>query len=251
MAGEGGTDPNAVTSASAAPVADAALVARVGKGDTHAFAELYRRHAGAVRTAVLDNVRDPDGIADVVQETFTRALSRLATLREPDRFRPWLLAIARHAAVDSRRHRNRVDDLEPEHAAALPAAQPSPETAASVRELGEMLDQGVATLTQRDATALSLVTHLGFGPEAVAAALGTTTGAAKVIVHRARRRVRDAVVLEVLVRAEGAGCEQFEALCGADDLLTAARHVKSCTPCQDAARVEVEPYEVDDPDSPA
>src|SRR3954469_18416186 len=97
---------------------DAELVGRVRQGDQHAFSELYRAHARAVHTAVRDNVHDADAAADVVQEAFTRALARLDTLREPDRFRPWLLQIARHAAVDHRRHRNRIGCLSDEAAEA-------------------------------------------------------------------------------------------------------------------------------------
>src|SRR3954471_7984221 len=90
---------------------DAELVARIREGDADAFSELYRLHSHAVGTAVRDNVHDADGVADVVQETFTRALARLDSLRQPDRFRPWLLSIARHAAVDHRRHATRVRAL--------------------------------------------------------------------------------------------------------------------------------------------
>src|SRR5581483_6631095 len=105
---------------------DAELVGRVRGGDVDAFSELYRLHAGAVLTAIRDNVRDPDGAADVVQETFTRALARLHTLREPDRFRPWLLSIARHAAVDQRRYNTRVTALSDDDADALRSTHEAP-----------------------------------------------------------------------------------------------------------------------------
>src|SRR5438309_194856 len=72
---------------------DAELVRRVRSGDAHAFSDLYRAHARAVHAAVRDNVRDADTAADVVQETFTRALARIDSLRRPDRFRPWMLSI--------------------------------------------------------------------------------------------------------------------------------------------------------------
>ena len=41
---------------------------------------------------------DRDEVEDVVQETFVRGFSRLATLRNADRFGPWMLAIARSRA---------------------------------------------------------------------------------------------------------------------------------------------------------
>lgn len=220
---------------------DAELVTRVRQGDAAAFAELYKAHAGAVHTVVRDNVHDADSAADAVQEVFARALAKLDGLREPDRFRPWLLSIARHVGVDSRRHRNRVELLEDDEADAIPtpASRRGPDEIAELSELADLLEGGVATLSRRDATAIALVTHLGFGPTEVAGALGVTPNAAKVIVHRARRRLRDAVSLQVLVRSEGVGCGEFEKLCGQDDKVAAARHLKTCEVCASAADAEV------------
>src|SRR4051812_30882601 len=84
------------------------LVSKLPAGDLGTFDELYRRHAGAVHLAVRDNVHAHESVADVVQEVFLRALERLDTLRDAERFRPWLLSIARHAAIDHRRARQRV-----------------------------------------------------------------------------------------------------------------------------------------------
>ncbi len=76
------------TTLEAATAGDRALVDAVRAGEAEAFSALYRAHVGAVRAAVRDNVHDPEGIADVVQDTFARALERLPSLRDPDRFRP-------------------------------------------------------------------------------------------------------------------------------------------------------------------
>ena len=59
-----------------------------------AFSALYRSHVGVVTQAIRDNVHDPETVADVTQEVFARALERLGTLRDTDRFRPWLMSIA-------------------------------------------------------------------------------------------------------------------------------------------------------------
>jgi DNA-directed RNA polymerase specialized sigma24 family protein len=84
------------------------------------FADLYRAHAPAVAVAVRDRLREPKAVADIVQEVvFTRALERLSTLHDADRFRPWVLAIARNAAADEGRFRD-------ETAAAVPSNEPSP-----------------------------------------------------------------------------------------------------------------------------
>jgi DNA-directed RNA polymerase specialized sigma24 family protein len=57
----------------------------------------------------------------------------------------------------------------------------------------------MAQLSARDAAAISMVVHLGFGPNEVAAALDISYGNAKVVLHRARQRLRDALVRQELL----------------------------------------------------
>ena len=171
---------------------------RARDGDSESFSELSSRHAPAVRVAVRDTVSDRDEQLDLVQETFARALQRLASLNDPALFRAWVLQIARHAAIDHRRRASRAVEVsidEPDRPQ-LPSKAPSPDELAELSELASRLQTGFARLSQRDATALSLAVHLGFGPAEIAIALGTTRANAKVILHRARRRLRKAAELE-------------------------------------------------------
>jgi len=172
---------------------DAELVAEAIL-DRGSFDALYHRHVRAVRTVVRDNVHDVDEQMDVVQESFAKALAKLHTLSDPASFRPWLLQIARNAAIDHRRRRLRaplehLDDHEP----VLATGDPSPDDIVEVRELVRQMTRHMVLLSPRDATVLSLVTQLGLGPEEVATALGITAGNAKVILHRTRRRLRTAL----------------------------------------------------------
>ena len=182
-----------------------ALVAAVLAGDMDAFATLYRAHVRSVAAAVRDNVRDPETVADVVQDVFVKALERLSSLRDPELFGPWLMAIARHAAVDHRRGRARGPVIV-EQDADPAATSPGPDTLAELGELAGLVRTCVAALPPRDATALTLVTQLGFGPADIAQSLNVTPGTAKVILHRARNRLRHALALELLVRRRAGGC---------------------------------------------
>lgn len=217
------------------------MVTAVRAGDQHAFSGLYAAHVGAVRMVVWDNVHDRDTVDDVVQEVFARALERLATLHDADRFRPWLLSIARHAAIDQRRQRkSAVDDRDTEEVAANGAG---PDEEAELAELARLVNTGVAGLSRRDAAALSLVLHLGYTPTDVAAVLHVTPGAAKVILHRARRRLRDAVAVEVLVHSQQADCPEFQMLLGTGDMTATLHHVRRCAACLRTAGQEVQLYE--------
>jgi len=224
------------------PVSSAAdMVRAVGEGDRRAFSVLYAAHVGAVRTVVRDNVHDRETVEDIVQEVFARALERLATLHDPDRFRPWLLSIARHAAIDERRQRKvTVDDGGPD---ALASPRPGPDEEAELSELCRLVNTRVAGLSRRDATALSLTLHLGYTPTQVAAVLHLTPGTAKVVLHRARLRLRDAVALEVLVHSQQANCPTFRALLDVGDMTVALQHIRRCALCLRTAGEEVQLYE--------
>jgi len=218
------------------------LVRMALAGDTSAFASLYRANVGVVSRVVRGGVSDPEAAADIVQDVFVKALERLDTLREPDRFHPWLLSIARNAIVDRHRSTGRApSSLDADKAVEPVDSARSAEEVAELSELARLVAGCVSGLSTRDATAVSMVTHLGLGPKEVALALGVSHDTAKVIVHRARRRLRDAMALELMVRRKGPGCPAFDAL-DSDDVVAAGRHVRSCTACAELVEAEVQLY---------
>jgi len=231
-----------VVVASAPPRSDADLVTAVRVGDTEAFSELYRAHAGAVRAVAANQLRDREAVADVVQDTFFRALRNLGSLQDPSRFRPWLLSIARNLATDQLRTRARTTVFDDAARYEVPDRGPGPVFLTELGELAEQVKGCVAGLSRRDATAIIMVTQLGFTPEQVASALGLSPGAAKVLVHRARRRMRHALVLQVMVRQPDLACPELQMLVK-DDPLAAAKHVERCETCISRAASEVMAFE--------
>jgi RNA polymerase sigma factor (sigma-70 family) len=183
-------------------MSDARLVAMALGESDDAFVALYRRHVGAVRRALSDHVHDPERRRDLVQEAFTRALAKLPTLREASLFRPWVLQIARNAAIDDLRSRShaRLEPIDDERW--MPAcSDDGPGPVAEARDLTSAIQASMATLSARDAAAISMVAHLGFGPAEVAAVLDVSYGNAKVVVHRARSRLRQALALRGMYSA--------------------------------------------------
>ena len=89
---------------------DAILVARAIAGDRTAHRLLYDRHRPAVHRLTRGfGALDRDDADDVVQDAFVRAFGNLAKLKEPARFGPWLLTIARNRAL-SRLARRRASE---------------------------------------------------------------------------------------------------------------------------------------------
>ena len=75
---------------------DGDVVASIVAGEPDGLAVAYDRYAGDLYGYCLSLLREPDDAADAVQDTFVIAASKLAGLREPDRLRAWLFAVARN-----------------------------------------------------------------------------------------------------------------------------------------------------------
>jgi RNA polymerase sigma factor (sigma-70 family) len=83
------------------------VVRRAQRRDAAAFAMLIERHERAALSVAFGVLGDGNASGDAVQEAFVRAWERLADLKEPGRFGPWLCGIVRNLAIDQlRRSRN-------------------------------------------------------------------------------------------------------------------------------------------------
>lgn len=98
---------------------DEALVARAGRGDKRAFAELYRRHVDAVFAYVRYRVRDEALAEDLCQDVFLNAYKAMPGFRWQGRLRPWLLRVAHNRVANHWRTRSR----RPQEAAPPPSGE--------------------------------------------------------------------------------------------------------------------------------
>ncbi len=175
---------------------DAELASSAAGGDDRSFDELHRRYETLVRGVVRSEVRGSNDTDDITQEVFAIAWMKLGGLRDPELFRPWLLQITRRTIVDQYRHRSRRPALENDDdltLASLPSGLSGPDEVSELRDLARSLKGGISGLSKRDATALSLAVHFGFGPAEIGEALSISPGNAKVVLHRARKRLREAI----------------------------------------------------------
>src|SRR5215469_4082540 len=78
---------------------DSEVVASIVAGDPAGLAVAYDRYAGALFGYCRSLLREPADAADVVHDTFVIAAVSLDQLRDRERLRAWLYAVARNLAL--------------------------------------------------------------------------------------------------------------------------------------------------------
>jgi RNA polymerase sigma-70 factor (ECF subfamily) len=222
---------------------DGVLVMAARAGSAPAFDELYRAHAPRVaQKARYRAGRDEHLVADIVQEVFTRALENLDRLRDPARFGAWIGAIADHVIVDHHRAAARSRPLDERTAEEIVSTDAPADSVAEAGEMARLLRRSVAGLSARDAAAITLVSTLGLSPAELGAVLGVSRGAAKVLLHRARARLRATLRMQALLDRRSSRCEELWQLVEDGATIGAARHVRDCAHCTAAdARPDATP----------
>ncbi|WP_375768946.1 RNA polymerase sigma factor [Archangium gephyra] len=183
-----------VGGASSAEDAERRLLTRARRGDPVAFRSLFEQHSLAVWRFLRDLFRDEAAADEATQETFVRAHGKLGALRDDARLSSWLLGIARHIYLESRRTRGTHLDIaseenEPLLEAALPS--PTPEDLLLDREMEGLLAEALGELREERRSALLLRIDHGLAYEDIAQVMGWSLPKVKNEIHRARLQLRE------------------------------------------------------------
>jgi RNA polymerase sigma-70 factor (ECF subfamily) len=204
-------DPAAGATASAGP-ADDEFLAALRAGDEAAIARLVTRHHGAMVRAAMTYVRDRDTAEEVVQEAW------LAIVRGVDRFEgrsslaTWMYRIVTYQARSRATREPRAIPLSAfEGAAGEPTVEPSrfapgghwsdaprywgPDASTRLleREAQEVIAATLEELPPAQRTVITMRDIAGLEAHEVCAALDVSPGNQRVLLHRARARVRAAL----------------------------------------------------------
>jgi RNA polymerase sigma-70 factor (ECF subfamily) len=82
-----------------------ALVCAAQRGDKEALQLLFRENWAWLKGLVYSIVQNADDIDDVLQDICVRVISKIDSLRQPERFRPWLAILARRQALRYRQQK--------------------------------------------------------------------------------------------------------------------------------------------------
>ncbi|MAS34688.1 MAG: hypothetical protein CL610_11820 [Anaerolineaceae bacterium] len=167
---------------------DDAILIQAAAKKADAYAVLYRRYVHRVYSYLLSQVGNVQDAQDLTTQTFLSALEGIASYQGTGQFAAWLLGIARRKAMDHFRQQPRLTQLDmadetPSSAAPLESAIEQQLTMAQVI-------QALDLLVPERAEALRLRIFGELKMAEVAAIMGKSEGAVKMLVARALEDLR-------------------------------------------------------------
>ena len=171
----------------------APLVAAARNGDRQAFEEIVRLTSADTYTLAYRLTGNDDDARDVVQEAYLRSYRSIAKFRGDARFTTWMYRITANCAINhlESRRRHRHDELADDTPVADRSVERDPQARVDAGALRDQLTAALQELPPRLRAVIVLRDIYDLPHEAIAAELGISESAAKVRLHRARRRLRE------------------------------------------------------------
>jgi RNA polymerase sigma-70 factor, ECF subfamily len=206
---------------------DHELVQRLRDGDEMAFAELIDRYGAMMLRVAQMYVRDRATAEEVVQETWLAVLNGIERFEERSSLKTWLFRILTNRAKTRGQRDGRMipfsalageaaesdePSVSPDRFLGPDSARPGawaappvgwPEERLLERETLDVIEMAISELPEAQREVILLRDVDGWDPMEVSDALGITDGNQRVLLHRARSKVRAA--LERYMTPEVAG----------------------------------------------
>lgn len=198
---------------------DQALVAALCRGDADAFATLVDRHSPAMIRVAMAYVPTRATAEEAVQETWIGVMRGIDGFEGRASLKTWIFRILTNVAMRSGARERRsmpfsalaeaentgepsVDpdrflpadhELFPGHWTIMPARWPTPEEGLLAGETRKVITAAIAELPAAQRTVIALRDVEGWTSEEVCEALEISAGNQRILLHRARSRVRNAI----------------------------------------------------------
>src|SRR5271169_5549944 len=225
---------------------DSEVVAAIVAGDPEGLAEAYDRYASPLYTYCRSLLREPADAADAVQDTFVIAASRLAGLRDRNRLRPWLYAVARNECHRRLRARQVTTPLDEMPDVTDTSADVSGE--AERDELRTLLRSAVRGLNSGEHDLIELQLRQGLDVAEIAAVLGVSRNHAHALLSRARDQLEISLGALLVARSGRQDCAALNTmLADWDGQLNVLmrkrinRHIENCPACTERKKRELAP----------
>jgi len=174
---------------------ESALVCAAQRHDKEALQQLLIRNWPWLKGLVYSILDNADEVDDALQDICVRVIDKIESLREPERFRPWLAVLARRQALRHRQRKARRPGSLTEEIAELQPDEKALQLFEKVeqKEQSQQILQAVQSLPEkyRQVFMLAYVSDLTYGNIAEILDIPITTVQIRLV--RARRMVYDIV----------------------------------------------------------
>ena len=225
---------------------DREMVAAIVDGDPAGLAAAYDRYAASLYAYCRSLLAEPADAADAVQDTFLIAAAKLGGLRDPDRLRPWLYAVARNECFRRLRGRARMADLD--EAGEMTDASADIFAGAERGELQGLVRAAIAGLNPGEREVIELSLRHELEGADLADALGIPVNQAHALASRARSQLERSLGVLLVARTGRRACADLASLlAGWNGQLTVllrkrvSRHIENCDVCGERKRRELSP----------
>jgi RNA polymerase sigma-70 factor (ECF subfamily) len=169
------------------------LVASAREGDRAAFDELVRRTYVDTYTLAMRLTANEEDARDVVQESYLRAWKGIKRFRGDAQFSTWMYRITANCAAThlGKRTKHRHEVLEDSDPITDDRPAADPQLQADATALRSRLTLALEALPPKLRQVVVLRDIYDLPHEAIAAELGISETAAKVRLHRARKKLRE------------------------------------------------------------
>lgn len=178
---------------------DVALMAKVARGDHHAFEELVMRHQHAVVGTVAKMLGNASEAEDIAQQVFLRLWKSAPRYKPSAKFTTFLFTITRNLVFNESRRRQRrkehsLEEQEEEwHQQVSEDGASQPDDELLQREMQKAVDRAIAALPEKQRMAVVLRRYEQMPYEEISVVLKLSVSAVKSQLFRARHALREAL----------------------------------------------------------
>lgn len=171
---------------------EAALAAAARHGDKGALQEILRRNWGWLKALLYGTTGRAENLDDILQDVCVRVIEKIGTLREPERFRPWLATLARNeATIFYRRKGRQLPSVDYGEIGLPDEKMPAPQEHLEQREATQQLVQAIGGLPEKYREVLLMACQGGMSYDEMAATLDVPVTTIQIRLVRARRMVQE------------------------------------------------------------
>jgi RNA polymerase sigma factor (sigma-70 family) len=217
------------------------IVEAIRAGDPSGLAAAYDQYGDQLYGYCWSLLKDRDSAADALHDTFLVASQRIEQLRDAERFRAWLYAIARNECMRQLRLRRRSVALE--EASEVSDESVDLDAGPREQELRVLVRDAAAGLSPKDREVLELAMRHDLDPSELAATLQVSQSHARALLSRVREQLERALGAVLVARDRRNECPELAAiLAGWEGQMTVLlrkrvnRHLETCALCAESRR---------------